>query len=135
MRYPIFLEKDPSTDYGVTVPDLPGCFSAGSTIDEAVNNTREAIITHIEGLLLDDEIVPASSRIEELKVLHDNPDNLWMLCEIDMNKLSKNIKRINITIPENVLSKIDDYANLAKESRSGFLTHAALEYMSKNTIR
>jgi len=38
MRYTIFIEKDSSSDYGVTVPDLPGCFSAGSTIDEAITN-------------------------------------------------------------------------------------------------
>ncbi|MDW8232800.1 MAG: type II toxin-antitoxin system HicB family antitoxin, partial [Roseiflexaceae bacterium] len=29
MRYPVVVHKDPESDYGVTVPDLPGCFSAG----------------------------------------------------------------------------------------------------------
>ena len=89
MRYPVFIEKDSSSDYGVTVPDLPGCFSAGSTIDEAVNNAEEAILTHIEGLLMDDEVVPAPSTIEELKVAHKNPDCVWMLCGIDMDKNGK----------------------------------------------
>ena len=135
MRYPVFIEKDSSSDYGITVPDLPGCFSAGSTIDEAVNNAEEAILTHIEGLLMDDEVVPAPSKIEELKASHGNPDYIWMLCEIDMDKLSENIKRINITIPEKVLSKIDNYANLERETRSAFLTHAALEYISRHSIR
>ncbi|MGA0846442.1 MAG: type II toxin-antitoxin system HicB family antitoxin [Luteolibacter sp.] len=32
MRYP-FIHKDRDSDYGVTVPDLPGCFSAGDTAD------------------------------------------------------------------------------------------------------
>jgi predicted RNase H-like HicB family nuclease len=36
MYFPIAIHKDPDSDYGVTVPDLPGCFSAGSTIDEAI---------------------------------------------------------------------------------------------------
>lgn len=37
MRYPIVIHKAPSSDYGLTIPDLPGCFSAGSTIEEAIN--------------------------------------------------------------------------------------------------
>ena len=35
MRYPIVIHKDPESCYGVTVPDLPGCFSAGNTVEEA----------------------------------------------------------------------------------------------------
>ena len=58
MRYPIVIHKDPDSDYGVTVPDLPGCFSGGETMDEAIENAVEAIECHIEGPLLDGETVP-----------------------------------------------------------------------------
>ena len=43
MRYPIVIE--PGTDataFGVIVPDLPGCFSAGDSLDEAVLGAEEA---------------------------------------------------------------------------------------------
>ena len=44
MRYPIAVEKGDETHaYGVIVPDLPGCFSAGNTLDEAIVNAKEAI--------------------------------------------------------------------------------------------
>ena len=33
MLYAVVIHKDPETSYGVTVPDLPGCFSAGDTIE------------------------------------------------------------------------------------------------------
>lgn len=135
MRYPVFIEKEQTSDYGVTVPDIPGCFSAGATIDEAIVNAEEAILTHIEGLLMDEEIVLPPSSIEELQKTYSNPDYIWMLSEIDMNKLSENIKRINITVPENLLSKIDNYAKQEGETRSGFLAHAALEYISKHSFR
>ncbi|GAB6089130.1 type II toxin-antitoxin system HicB family antitoxin [Spirochaeta dissipatitropha] len=134
MRYPIFIEKDPTSDYGVTVPDLPGCFSAGSTLGDAVNNAEEAILTHVEGILMDDEIIPTPSTIQKLKAAHNNPDYVWMLCEVDLNKLSENIKRINITIPEKVLSKVDNYASKQRETRSGFLMHAALDYISRHSM-
>ncbi len=55
MRYPVVLHKDADTDYGVTVPDLLGCFSAGDTVDNALIEVIEAIECHIEGLLLDGE--------------------------------------------------------------------------------
>lgn len=35
ITYPIIIHNDKDSDYGVTVPDLPGCFSAGTTPDEA----------------------------------------------------------------------------------------------------
>ena len=95
-------------------------------------NAEEAILTHIEGLLMDEEIVPPPSSIEELKKTFNNPSYIWILCDIDMNKLSENIKRINITIPEKLLSKIDSYASTKGETRSGFLAHAAVEYMSRH---
>ena len=53
MRYPTVIHKDSDSDYGVTVPDVPGCFSAGETIDEALIQVVEAIEAHLEGLLLD----------------------------------------------------------------------------------
>ena len=44
MRYPIAIETgDDSHAFGVVVPDLPGCFSAGDTLDEAIDNAKEAI--------------------------------------------------------------------------------------------
>ena len=37
MRYPIVIEPGgETTAFGVIVPDLPGCFSAGDTLDEAI---------------------------------------------------------------------------------------------------
>ena len=64
MRFPIVIHKEKKSDYGVTVPDLPGCFSAGSTMDEAMAMTREAIELHIEGLIEEGLPVPDPTPIE-----------------------------------------------------------------------
>jgi predicted RNase H-like HicB family nuclease len=53
--------------HGVVVPDLPGCFSAGDTLDEALTNAREAILLHLEGLLDDGQSFPKPSAIEQLR--------------------------------------------------------------------
>ena len=48
MRFALALHTDDGLKYGVTVPDLPGCFSAGDSFDEAVEMAREAIDAHCE---------------------------------------------------------------------------------------
>ena len=50
MQFAIVMHKDKSSDYGVTVPDLPGCFSAGGSVDEALAMAKEAIEVYLEQL-------------------------------------------------------------------------------------
>ncbi len=132
MLYPVVVHKDQTSDYGVSVPDLPGCFSAGRTLDEAVENIKEAIECHIEGLLLDSDSVPPAQGIESHKSNPEWMEGIWALVQIDLSKLSGKSKRINITLPERLLWQVDHYASQHGETRSGFLAQAALEYMSRH---
>lgn len=43
-------EAGPEKAVGAWFPDLPGCFSAGDTIDEAIRNAPEAIAAYAEAL-------------------------------------------------------------------------------------
>jgi predicted RNase H-like HicB family nuclease len=133
MKYPIIIQKDPDSDYGVTVPNLPGCFSAGSTIEEAIDNAAEAVLTHVEGLLTDNDAVPAPTSVDELKKHYRDKGIIWALVEVDFSKLSNKLTRVNITMPENLLSKIDSYATRTGATRSGMLLNAALEYISNHS--
>ena len=135
MRYPVIIHKDRGSDYGVTVPDLPGCFSAGETLEEALGNAEEAILTHVEGLLLDDETVPSPTDVETLRRKLKQKSVVWGIVSVDLSKLSERAKRINITIPDRLLSKIDSFAERVGESRSGLLASAALEYMSARSLK
>ena len=134
MKYPIYVEKDEDSDYGVTIPDLPGCFSAGSTVEEAIQNAEEAILTHLEGLMLDSDPIPYPSNIKELQTKYNSKGGIWILVNIDINQLSKETKRINITLPEIILSKVDSFASKEKETRSGLLAKAVLEYISQHSL-
>lgn len=134
MKYPIYIEKDEDSDYGVSVPDLPGCFSAGSTVEEAIANAEEAILTHLEGLMMDSDPIPYPSNIKELQPKYNSMSGIWVLVSIDINQLSKETKRINITLPEIILSKVDSFATKEKETRSGLLTKAVLEYISQHSM-
>ncbi len=87
MHYPVVIHKDPDSDYGVTVPDLPGCFSAGSSIEEALQGAREAIECHLEGLLLDQEPLPPATEIEQHQQQGGYADGIWALVEVDCETL------------------------------------------------
>ncbi len=125
MRYPIVIHKDPDSDYGVTIPDLPGCFSAGESIEEALDMARDAILCHVEGLLLDDEPVPLPSSVETYQNHPEFRDGIFMLIEINPSEISGEMKRINITMPERILSRLDKYVAVNGGNRSAILTEAA----------
>lgn len=130
MRYPIVIHKDKNTDFGVTVPDVAGCFSAGDTLEEAIEMAREAIECHLEGMLLDGEAIPVPSSIETHQQNTELSGGVWALVDIDLSKLSVKSKRVNITIPERLLNAVDHYAKRHGESRSGLLAQAVTEYMA-----
>jgi predicted RNase H-like HicB family nuclease len=65
MHYPIAIEHgDDSHAFGVVVPDLPGCFSAGDTLEEAITNSAEAITLWIEAALDSRLAIPAPSPVD-----------------------------------------------------------------------
>jgi len=48
VRYAVILTPDlESSGYSVTVPALPGCFTHGETVEEALTEAREAIACHL----------------------------------------------------------------------------------------
>ena len=59
MRYIAFIHKDPDSVYGVSFPDVPGCISAGDTLDEALSNAAEALAGHLALMRADGDRVPS----------------------------------------------------------------------------
>jgi predicted RNase H-like HicB family nuclease len=133
MQYPIFIHKDEDSAYGVIVPDLPGCFSAGDSIEEAMRNAHEAIECHIEGLLSDNDPLPLKKSVEEHLENPELQDGVLAVVEVDISKLSGKITRINVSLPERFLEQIDEYTQSRGGNRSGFLVDAAMSYMAEHT--
>jgi len=134
MRYPVVIHKDLDSDYGVTIPDLPGCFSAGETIDDALAQAAEAIECHVEGLLLDKEPLPLPTSIEQHRGNPDYTEGIWAIVPVDIAKLSGKAKRINITMPERLLTLVDTYASEHGETRSGLIAEAAMAYIANRRL-
>ena len=128
MRYVIAIEKgDKKHVYGVVVPDLPGCFSAGDTLDEALSNAKEAILLHLEGLMDEKKTAPAPKPLEAHQKDRKYKGWTWAVIEVDLADLGDKTERINITLPRKVLRVIDEAAKRSGESRSGYLARVGIE--------
>ena len=131
MRYLIVLHTEEGRDdYGVTVPDLPGCVSGGDTLVEALGNAEEAILCHLDGMVADGEPVPNPSVDQP----PDVPEGGMVgVVDIDLNKLALSGKsvRLNVSIPERTVALIDRAAKRAGTSRSSFLTQAAVAFIER----
>ena len=57
MKYLTVIEKT-NTGYSAYSPDLDGCVSTGSTVEEVTLNMEEAIKFHLEGLKLEGYEIP-----------------------------------------------------------------------------
>ena len=62
MHFKVVLEKDEEVGgYIISCPSLPGCYSQGDTVEEALENIKEAIQACLESLA-EDEIKPYLSK-------------------------------------------------------------------------
>ena len=128
MRYYIgLIHKDADSDYGVSFPDFPGCISAGRDLDEARAMAEEALAFHVEGMVEDGDIIPEPSAFGTVMADRENRDGVAIL--VALKGAAVKAVRVNVTIPEDVLDRIDRFAAERGLNRSGFLTLAAQNAM------
>jgi predicted RNase H-like HicB family nuclease len=95
VRYPIVIE--PGTDataFGVIVPDLPGCFSAEDSLDEAVVGAEEAAAAWIDAALDAGEAIPAPSSLESLRLKSDYAGWTFGIITLDAALLDDTTERV-----------------------------------------
>jgi predicted RNase H-like HicB family nuclease len=66
----IVEDAGPDTAIGIWFPDLPGCFSAGDDIDEALRNAQEALVLYAEAEAKEGRTLPLP---RSLSALRDDP--------------------------------------------------------------
>jgi predicted RNase H-like HicB family nuclease len=127
MRYIAFIHKDPDSIYGVSFPDVPGCISAGDTIDEAVRNAVEALSGHIRMLEADGDPVPSP---RDFDAIMNDPDLAQdregaMTTIVPLVRDRGSSTRINVSLDLGLLDAIDAAARERGQTRSAFLASAA----------
>ena len=131
MKFVLAIEPGTeSSAFGVVVPDLPGCFAAGDTLDEALDNAKEAIDFHCETLIEDGLNIPLAQPLSVHQADAEYATWVWAVVEVDVERYFGPAEKINITLPRLLLARIDDYAKSHGATRSGFLAQAARAAMA-----
>jgi predicted RNase H-like HicB family nuclease len=127
MRYIAFIHKDPDSAYGVSFPDVPGCISAGDTIDEAVRNAVEALSGHVRMLEADGDPVPSPRDFDAImndpELAEDREGAMTTIVPLLRDRGSST--RINVSLDLGLLEAIDAAARERGQTRSAFLASAA----------
>jgi len=88
---------------------------------------QEAVECHVAG---ESAPLPEPTPLEKLARDPKYKGGVWLLVDLDTTRLDPAPKRVNISLPGQLLSRIDDYAEANHLSRSGFLAKVAQEAMS-----
>jgi predicted RNase H-like HicB family nuclease len=115
--YPAIIERA-GEGYSVFFPDLPGCTSAGRTVNEAAVNAEEALAGHLIVAEQYGDPLPGPS---ELDAIERDPEVEEVARMLVRGERKGRAVRINITLDEGLVAAIDKVA----ENRSGFLADAA----------
>jgi len=100
MRFPVVLHSDDGVRFGVTVPDLPGCFSSGDSFDAALDSVLVAIDLHLEGMVEDGEELPIPQAIATHQTNPDYAGGVWAVVDANTRCFEGKAEKINITLPK-----------------------------------
>ena len=121
MKKYIALFEMKNDGVGVVFPDIPGLFSAGNNFQTAQKNAHEALALYAE----DTKRMPKARNLEQIKEEWED----WQEWEnnynfvigfVDLLPIKAKNKRINITLPEDLLIRLDNIT----DNRSGFIDTA-----------
>ncbi|GAB5507146.1 MAG: type II toxin-antitoxin system HicB family antitoxin [Rhizobiaceae bacterium] len=127
MRYIAFIHKEQDSIYGVSFPDMPGCISAGDTLDEAVRNAAEALSGHVRMLEADGDPVPKPRDFDTIMAddsLVEEREGA-MTTVVPLLRDRGSTVRVNVSFDLGLLEAIDATAKSRGQTRSAFLASAA----------
>lgn len=122
----IALVHEENGVYGASFPDFPGCTTVADNLDALVPKASEVLAFHIEGMAEDRLEIPP---IRSLAQLAEDPsfreDAAGAAIVLIPYMPASRAVRLNITLDESLLARIDRAAERVGETRSGFLAEAA----------
>jgi predicted RNase H-like HicB family nuclease len=119
------LHKDADSDFGVSFPDFSGCVTAGSTLDEAARMAQEALAGHVAVCAEYGEDIPAPMSLEQAQE-HEFAAGALAFIVVRLPEIKGRVVRVNITLREEALRRIDEAARANRQSRSSYMVSRTL---------
>lgn len=129
MRIPVIVHKDKNSDYGVIVPDFPGVFSGGATLDEALANVQEALaLRFCDGEIC---VIPQISSLESVLESPDLEGGVALMLEIDPAPLGGETPAFShLPLPLTLRDRIDEVANARGISAAALVAEALTVFLA-----
>lgn len=119
--YFAIVHKDRNSAYGVTFPDIPGCYSAADQLEDVVPNGCEALDLWFEDA---DEVEPSEAETISAAYADDLAKGAFLVAIPRVSREGKAV-RVNISLDRGILDAIDEAAAARKLTRSAFIAEAA----------
>ncbi|QDP01317.1 type II toxin-antitoxin system HicB family antitoxin [Thalassotalea sp. PS06] len=135
MRYPIVLiYQNQEQNYLIQVPDIPGCQCHSISMDKGLDEILFAIEDHLTLMAEYGQSVPTPQSFEAHVGKHEYRGGIWAIVDIDITPFLGKSHKINVTLPELLIKKIDSRVSSDPEykTRSGFLAKAAINELQKH---
>jgi predicted RNase H-like HicB family nuclease len=119
----LFEYENNKKGYSVVFPDFPGLISAGDDYEDTVRMAYEGLAAHIKFLEEEKENIPSPRTIEQIEQTWEDwkeweKNYKFMVVPISLLPVTTKAKRINITINEGLLARID----MVAKNRSEFIS-------------
>jgi predicted RNase H-like HicB family nuclease len=123
-KYIAVINKENGKQYGVIFPDFLGCVTVGKNLEEAKEMAQEALQFHIDGMLQDGEDLPKTKTLDEIKKKYKKAE-IFLVVAV---KIKTKATRINISIDEKLLRKLDKFLLNSNETRSSFFAKSIVNH-------
>jgi predicted RNase H-like HicB family nuclease len=131
MTHVVMLVHEEGGAFGASFPDFPGATTVAGDLDTLYRKAAEMLAFHVAGMLEDGDAIP---RVRTLDELRRDPafqaDSAGAMVALVQVELPGRAVRVNISMEEGLLRRIDRAAEATGESRSAFLAQAAKARLS-----
>jgi predicted RNase H-like HicB family nuclease len=123
-KYIAVINKENGKQYGVIFPDFLGCITVGKNLEETKEMAQEALQFHVDGMLQDGEDLPYGKTLDEIKKKYKKAE-IFLVVAV---KIKTKATRINISIDEKLLRKLDKFLLNRNETRSSFFAKSIVNH-------
>ncbi|MGO8953729.1 MAG: type II toxin-antitoxin system HicB family antitoxin [Rhodomicrobium sp.] len=132
-RYLAIVHQEGDSAYGVWFPDLPGCYGAGDTEDEALASAKKSLMLYAEDALKDGEELPAPRTLHEL---HNDPEVRESLAEsngflvsVPLILNSGRKKRVSLDFDQALVETIDVVSKECRLTRKAWFEQVIRDWI------
>jgi predicted RNase H-like HicB family nuclease/uncharacterized protein (DUF1778 family) len=116
--------------FGASFPDFLGCTTVADSLDAIIPKAAEALAFHVEGMVEDGPLPPVRTLAQLRKDPVFREDSAGAMIALVPYAPPARAARINITLDESLLDRVDRAAAAAGETRSGYLAAAARQRLA-----